>query len=326
MASQSMARGKGTFFCNDMDDELVRHPPVQRVGDPWLEEQGVQLSMLRLDLVHPMINGNKWFKLKNNLQRAREEQYTTLLTVGGAYSNHMYATAAAGPGYGFKTVGIVRGEAHEPLNPTLRFAQMQGMQLHYVSREAFRQRSEAEFKEKLLDQFGRHYYLPEGGTNALAVRGCTEIVPAELPYAYVACCVGTGGTVAGVLAATAERATVLGFSALKGGSFLREAVDHLTQQYDGQRYEHYRLVHEYHFGGYARVKPELIGFINHFFRTTGIPLEPVYTGKMLYGLYDMIQKGHFSPGNRILAIHSGGLQGIAGFNERYRSKNLRILA
>lgn len=304
----------------------MRAPPEQRVDDAWLVEQGVQLSVLRLDLVHPFINGNKWFKLKYNLQRAREEQHTTLLTVGGAYSNHLYATAAAGRAYGFKTVGIVRGEAHEPLNPTLRFAQVQGMQLHYVSREAFRQRGEVEFKEELLDQFGRHYYLPEGGTNNLAVRGCTEIVPADLPYNYVACCVGTGGMLAGVLVGTAGRATVLGFPALKGGDFLRKEVDQRTQQHNGLRYDHYRLVHDYHFGGYARVKPELIDFMNRFFRTTGIPLEPVYTGKMLYGLYDMIQKGHFPPGSRILAIHSGGLQGIAGFNERYRSKNLRILA
>ena len=300
-------------------------PPVQRVEDAWLVKQGVQLSVLRLDLVHPTVSGNKWFKLKYNLQRAREEQHATLLTVGGAYSNHLYATAAAGRAYGFKTIGIVRGEAYEPLNPTLCFAQAQGMQLHYVSREAFRQRNQADFEKKLLDQYGRHYYLPEGGTNVLAVRGCAEIVPAELPFDYVACCVGTGGTLAGVLVGTAECTTVLGFPALKGGAFLREEVDQLSHQYNGQRYDHYRLVEGYHFGGYARVKPELIEFINRFFKAIGIPLEPVYTGKMLYGLYDMIEKGHFLSDSRILAIHSGGLQGIAGFNERYQFKNLPIL-
>ena len=308
-----------------MDNGLVTAPPTQRVNDPWLVKQGVQLSVLRLDLVHPTISGNKWYKLKYNLQRAREEGHSTLLTVGGAYSNHLYATAAAGRTYGFKTTGVVRGEAHEPLNPTLRFAQAQGMQLHYVSREAFRQRNEAAFQQDLLERFGQHYYLPEGGTNALAVRGCTEIIPAELPFDYLACCVGTGGTLAGVLVGTAGRATVLGFPALKGGAFLREEVDQLTHQYNGQRYDHHRLVEDYHFGGYARVKPELISFINRFFRTTGIPLEPVYTGKMLYGLYDMVENGYFSSGSRILAIHSGGLQGIAGFNERYQSKNLGVL-
>lgn len=300
-------------------------PPVQRVDDPWLVGQDVQLSVLRLDLVHPTINGNKWFKLKYNLQRARAERHDTLLTVGGAYSNHLYATAAAGRAYGFKTIGIVRGEAHEPLNPTLRFAQAQGMRLHYVSREAFRQRDDMKFQEELLTRFDRHYYLPEGGTNNLAVRGCAEIVPAELPFDYVACCVGTGGTLAGVLAGTAGRATVLGFPALKGGTFLQKEVDQLTRQYNEQEYEHYRFIHDYHFGGYARVKPELIRFINNFFQATSISLEPMYTGKMLYGLYDMIQKGQFPSGSRILIIHSGGLQGIAGFNERYHSKNLCIL-
>ena len=305
---------------------MVSAPPVQRVDDPWLIAQEIQLSVLRLDLVHPTVSGNKYYKLKYNLQRARAEGHTTLVTVGGAYSNHLYATAAAGRAYGFRTIGIVRGEACEPLNPTLRFAKVQGMHLHYVSREAFRQRGEMGFQEELLARFGRHYHLPEGGTNAQAVRGCTEIVPAELPFDGVACCVGTGGTLAGVLVSTAGRATVLGFPALKGDAFLREAVDQLTLQYNGQRYEHYRLVQDYHFGGYARVKPELINFINRFFRTTGIPLEPVYTGKMLYGLYEMIQTGQFPSGSRILAIHSGGLQGIAGFNERYQSKNLCILS
>ncbi len=304
----------------------MRVPPVQRVDDPWLVKQGVQLSMLRLDLVHPTISGNKWYKLKHNLQQARAEGHSTLLTVGGAYSNHLYATAAAGRAFGFKTIGIVRGEAHEPLNPTLRFAQAQGMQLHYVSRTAYRQRGEAGFKEELLMRFGYHYYLPEGGTNALAVRGCTEIAPAELPFDCVACCVGTGGTLAGVLVSTAGRATVLGFPALKGGAFLRETVDQLTRQYNGQRYAHYRLVGDYHFGGYARVTPAFVEFINKFHQTSGIPLEPVYTGKMMYGLYDMISKGAISAGSQVLAIHSGGLQGIAGFNERYQSKNLCILS
>jgi 1-aminocyclopropane-1-carboxylate deaminase/D-cysteine desulfhydrase-like pyridoxal-dependent ACC family enzyme len=307
-----------------MEDGLVRVPPVQRVDDPWLVKQGVQLSVLRLDLVHPTIGGNKWYKLKYNLLHARTEGHSTLLTVGGAYSNHLYATAAAGRAYAFKTIGIVRGEAHKPLNPTLRFAQAQGMGLHYVNREAFRQRGELEFQEQLLARFGRHYYLPEGGTNALAVRGCTEIVPAEPPFDYVACCVGTGGTLAGVLTSTAGRATVLGFPALKGGAFLRETVDQLTQQHNGQQYGHYRLVQDYHFGGYARVTPELVDFINEFYQTTGIPLEPVYTGKMMYGLYNMISEGYFPAGSEVLVIHSGGLQGIAGFNERYATKNLRI--
>ena len=304
---------------------MIASPPVQRIRDPWLAEQGVQLSVLRLDQVHPTISGNKWYKLKYNLQRAKEEQHDTLLTVGGAYSNHLYATAAAGSACGFRTIGIVRGEAHEPLNPTLQFCHDQGMELHYVSREAFRQRSGAHLQKELLPQFGRHYFLPEGGTNVLAVQGCTEIIPPSPSSNYVACGVGTGGTLAGVVASTAGETQVLGFSSLKGGAFLSDEVDQLTRQYNGTVYTHYRLVHDYHFGGYARVKPALIDFINAFYRITRIPLEPIYTGKMLYGLYDMLEQGYFPVGSRILVIHSGGLQGITGFNQRHQRKNLRIL-
>ena len=300
-------------------------PPIQAISDPWLTTRQIQLSVLRLDQVHPTISGNKWYKLKYNLIQAQREQHDTLLTMGGAYSNHLYATAAAGRAHGFRTVGVVRGEAHTPLNPTLQFCHDQGMELHYVGRAEFRQRSEAALQRQLKERFGRHYLLPEGGTNALAVQGCTEIIPTTSPCDYVAGCVGTGGTLAGIVVSTLHRARVLGFSALKGGSFLSDEIDRLTQQYNGKTYDHYQLVHDYHFGGYARVKPALIDFINAFFRTTGIPLEPIYTGKMLYGLYDQIEQGFFSEGSRILAIHSGGLQGIAGFNKRYHKKNLRIL-
>lgn len=300
-------------------------PPLQTVADPRLATKQVQLSMLRLDKVHPTISGNKWYKLKYNLLRAREEQHDTLLTIGGAYSNHLYATAAAGRAYGFRTIGIVRGEVHEPLNPTLQFCHDQGMALHYVDREAFRQRTDTAFQEDVQRQFGRHYFLPEGGTNVLAVRGCAEIIPAEQSFDYVACCVGTGGTLAGIVVSTFEKAQVLGFSALKGGEFLATEVNRLTKSYDGAIYDHYQLVHDYHFGGYARVKPPLIEFINTFYRTTGVPLDPIYTGKMLYGLYDKIEQNYFPEGSHILAVHSGGLQGIAGFNQRFDKRNLRIL-
>ena len=303
----------------------IAPPPIQLVHDSRLAARRVQLSIVRLDKVHPTITGNKGYKLKYNLLRAHQEQHDTLLTIGGAYSNHLYATAAARHAYGFRTIGIVRGEAHQPLNPTLQFCQDQGMKLHYVSREVFRHRNEAAFQEALVGTFGRHYFLPEGGTNTLAVQGCTEIVPAGLSFEYVACSVGTGGTLAGIVVSTLGKAQVLGFSALKGGSFLSEEIDRLTKGYTGSVYDHYRLVHDYHFGGYARVKPALITFINAFYQTTGIPLEPVYTGKMMYGLYDMIEQEYFPKGSRILAIHSGGLPSIAGFNQRHIKRNLRIL-
>ena len=325
MAICSLVLQRYTFLqaMNHLSDAS---PRIQPVHDPRLAARRVQLSVLRLDEIHPMVSGNKWYKLKYNLQQARQGGYDTLLTVGGAYSNHLYATAAAGRASGFKTIGVVRGEAHPTLNPTLQFCQDQGMRLHYVSRADFQQRGQPSFREALQEQFGRHYFLPEGGSNALAVQGCTEIVGGELPFEYVACCVGTAGTLAGIVTGTAGKTRVLGFVALKGGEFLSDEVDRLTRAYNGNVYDHYRLVHDYHFGGYARVKPELIDFINTFYRTTGIPLEPLYTGKMLYGLYEIAERGCFPAGSRILAVHSGGLQGIAGFNQRYQSRNLRILA
>ena len=298
-------------------------PPLQTAQDPWLAHQGVQLTMLRLDQVHPVVSGNKWYKLKYNLTEAQREQHNTLLTVGGAYSNHLYATAVAGQAYGFRTIGLVRGEPHTPLNPTLQFAQDNGMQLHYVDRTAFSEITKADVPE--LPVFGRFYWLPEGGTNDLAVKGCAEIIPANADFDYVACCVGTGGTLAGILTSLPREKLALGFSALKGGEFLNETVNALTQAYHQQQHDNYRIITQYHFGGYARANRTLVDFINEFYGQTGIPLEPVYTGKMLYGLYDMIRQGYFPHGSRVLVVHSGGLQGVAGFNERYQKKNWQIL-
>ena len=294
-------------------------PPLQAVQDPWLNDQAVHLTMLRLDQVHPTVSGNKWYKLKYNLIEARQEHHDTLLTVGGAYSNHLYATAAAGQAYGFRTVGLVRGEPHTPLNPTLQFAQDCGMDLHYVDRTAFNKITKANAPE-----LGRFYWLPEGGTNALAVQGCAEIIPVNIDFDYVACCVGTGGTLAGILTSLPREKLALGFSALKGGEFLYETVNALIQTYHQQQYDNYQIITPYHFGGYAKANRTLVDFINQFYQQTRIPLDPVYTGKMLYGLYDMIRQNYFPRGSRVLVVHSGGLQGIAGFNERYQKKNWEI--
>lgn len=307
--------------------QLNSFPNVEKqsISSSLLKLRSVVLDLLRLDKVHPLIAGNKWFKLKYNLLQAREEGHDTLLTFGGAYSNHIYATAAAGKEYGFQTIGIIRGELTEPLNPTLNFASEQGMRLEYVSREDYRKKDNPEFGDWLTSQFGRCFIIPEGGSNALAVRGCAEILPQPADYNYIACCVGTGGTLAGLLESNQERAEVLGFSALKGGGFLYDEVNHLTQSFSGNIYPNYQIIENYHFGGYARANAELVNFINTFRYEQQIQLEPIYTGKMMYGLFDMLASGYFAEGSRILAIHSGGLQGIEGFNRRYRKKNLRII-
>lgn len=302
----------GLLFLKNMEEALV-----QKLEDKLLQEQGVELWVKREDLLHPHISGNKWRKLKYNLQEARQQGHHTLLTFGGAYSNHIAATAAAGKEYGFRTIGIIRGEEHLPLNPTLSFATSCDMQLHYVSRERYRQKNDPDFLRELQQEFGDTYTLPEGGTNLLAVKGCTEIVSSlPISFSHICCAMGTGGTMAGIVAGLAGKQEALGFPALKGGAFLEEEVEELVQAYNGQCYGNWQLITDYHFGGYAKVKPELLAFMEAFTKQHRIPLEPVYTGKMMYGLFDLIRKGFFARGSRIVAVHTGGLQGNAGFNER----------
>lgn len=291
--------------------------PLQQLHSKVWEAQGIALWVKREDLLHPTISGNKWRKLKYNLQEAKRLQHDTLLTFGGAYSNHIAAVAAAGQEFGFKTIGIIRGEEHLPLNPTLSFATAAGMALYYISREAYRQKTDAVYLEQLAGQFGHPYIIPEGGTNALAVKGCTEIVSdISIDYDYICCASGTGGTIAGIIAGLEGKRQALGFPALKGGDFLKEEIEQLISRYSGQRYDNWQLITDYHFGGYAKVKPELLDFMRSFQQEHSLPLEPVYTGKMFYGVVDLIRKGYFPEGSRIVAVHTGGLQGNAGFKER----------
>ena len=291
--------------------------PLQQIYDKLLEAHGVSLWIKREDLLHPHISGNKWRKLKYNLQEARQQQKQTLVTFGGAYSNHIAATAAAGKEYGFRTIGIIRGEEHLPLNPTLSFATACGMELHYISRERYRHKNSPEFLQELAKQFNQPFIIPEGGTNVLAVKGCTEIIQGiTIDYDYICCASGTGGTIAGIIAGLAGEKQVLGFPALKGGEFLQQEIEELVLNYSGQKYSNWQLITDYHFGGYAKVKPELLEFMQSFQLKHSIPLEPIYTGKMMYGLFDLIKNGFFPEGSRIVAIHTGGLQGNAGFKER----------
>ncbi|WP_439880526.1 1-aminocyclopropane-1-carboxylate deaminase/D-cysteine desulfhydrase [Pontibacter sp. MBLB2868] len=291
--------------------------PLQQVHDQLLADHKIALWVKREDLLHPHISGNKWRKLKYNLQEAGHLSKDTLLTFGGAYSNHIAATAAAGKEFGFKTIGMIRGEEHLPLNPTLSFAVSCGMQLHYITRERYRQKNEPTFLNELATHFEQPYIIPEGGTNTLAVKGCSEITEEiNIDYDYICCASGTGGTLAGIIAGQQGEQQVLGFPALKGGSFLKEEIEQLVLAYNGQAYPNWKLITDYHFGGYAKVKPELLAFMRTFQEQHNIPLEPVYTGKMFFGLYDLIERGFFPENSKIIAIHTGGLQGNAGFQER----------
>lgn len=296
--------------------------PLQRLQSPFLEQANIQLYVKRDDLIHPQFGGNKWRKLKYNLEYAKENQIDTLLTFGGAWSNHIYATAAAGKHFGFNTIGLIRGEQHTPLNATLSFARDCGMQLHYIDRKEYRQKDEADFLDKIKQRFGDVYILPEGGSNALAIKGCAETIEEissemEVPFDIICCASGTGATLAGLVSAISPRQTAIGFSSLKGGEFLnREVENFLNSANTGSNLaaKNWHIETDYHFGGYAKINDALIQFMSDFHTQYGFALDAVYTGKMFYGLFELIKSKAFKPGTTIIAIHSGGLQGNKGFN------------
>ena len=291
--------------------------PLQQLNNKLLNEKQIKLYIKREDLNHPTIQGNKFRKLKYNLAKAKEENHKKILTFGGAFSNHVYAVAAAGKAFDIQTIGVIRGERIEPLNPTLQFAESNGMQLHFVTRSAYRNKYQPEFIQKLKSKFDDFFLVPEGGSNALAVKGCAEIIDEiDIDYDYVCSAIGTGGTLAGLILGTNNYGKVLGFPALKGGDFLQKDIVNLLDN-NANNYTNWQLITDYHFGGYAKFKPELIDFINDFKRQFNIQLEPIYTGKMLFGIFDLIQKDFFEKGTTIIAIHTGGLQGIDGFNQRF---------
>jgi 1-aminocyclopropane-1-carboxylate deaminase len=284
--------------------------------------KSISLVIKREDLIHPFVSGNKFRKLKYNLLQAKAENQSTLLTFGGAYSNHIAAVAYAGKENGFQTIGIIRGdELGDKIesNPTLKFAQECGMQFEFVSRETYRLKREATFLEQLQQIFGAFYLIPEGGTNAFAIQGCEEILtPEDASFDFVACAIGTGGTISGIINSVLPHQKVLGFPALKG-NFLQDEIRNFVRQ------DNWELITDYHFGGYGKVTNELIDWINQFYDQTQIPLDPVYTGKMVFGIVDLIAKNYFPENSKILLIHTGGLQGIQGMNLKLKNKGLPIL-
>jgi 1-aminocyclopropane-1-carboxylate deaminase len=283
-----------------------------------LENPEYTLYIKRDDLLHPYVSGNKFRKLRYNLKKAKEENYSTLLTFGGAFSNHIVAVAAAGMENGMKTIGVIRGdELQEKImsNPSLKKAQEFGMVFEFVSREIYRSKNEAAFMEYLEQQYGNFYLLPEGGTNSLAVKGCEEILEeTDADFDFICCAVGTGGTISGIINSSKVSQQVLGFPALKGDFLSEDICKFVTQS-------NWQLVTDYHFGGYAKVTNELIEFINDFYQKFQVPLDPIYTSKMAFGVLDLIEKKKFPKGSKILMIHTGGLQGIAGMNVLLKQKN-----
>lgn len=271
----------------------------------------ISLHIKREDLLHPIISGNKFRKLKYNLEAAKKQNQKVLLTFGGAFSNHIVAVAGAGKEFGFKTIGIIRGnELQDKIaeNPSLLQAQQLGMKFVFVTREQYRLKESANFIQQIQKDFGNFYLLPEGGTNQLAIKGCEEILTeTDAEFTHVCASVGTGGTITGIINSSNPRQQIIGFSSLKG-DFLQKDIAKFANK------NNWSVNNDYHFGGYGKTTDELIDFINSFYLEHHIPLDPIYTGKMMFGIVKLIENNYFPPNSKILAIHTGGLQGIAGMN------------
>ncbi len=312
--------------------------PLQKLDDPIVTDAGVTLHVLRLDLYQPLLSGrsfgqpcgNKYFKLKYNLQQAKASGAQQLLSFGGAYSNHIHALAMVGQLQGFRTVGIIRGEQILPLNETLQDASDSGMLLHYVSRGQYRQKTNPDYLAQLQREYPDAYIIPEGGSNVLGVKGCMEIVDHIQhsidntlmandcnieAYSTIIVPCGTAATLAGI-AAAAKNKQVLGIPVLKNAAYLDAEVEAYHQALGVPGCGNWQLIHDYHCGGYAKLSSELVDFIERFQQRHAIPIEPIYSGKMFYGLYQLLTKGYFDPGSCIVAIHTGGLQGLRSMQHK----------
>lgn len=303
---------------------MKHFPKIQsRIQHISTNQDDVSLYILREDEIHPTISGNKYRKLKYNLVEFQKGNYQTLLTFGGAYSNHISATAAAGKEFGIKTIGIIRGEElinKISENPTLRFAEECGMKFKFIRRSDYREKSNPEFLNALKSEFGKIYILPEGGTNSFAVKGCEEILGNHTEEFDVICvAIGTGGTISGIVNSAKEHQQVIGFPALKDSDFLYDEIKKYSNR------SNFKLIQDYHFGGYGKVSEKLIKFINKFKQEYAVTLDPIYTGKMLFGIEELIQQNYFPKGTRILAIHTSGLQGIEGMNQKLKKQNKLFL-
>lgn len=282
---------------------MYKNIPTQSIRKPLFKTKGISVDVLRLDLIHPHISGNKWFKLKYHIEEAIRLNKNGILTFGGAYSNHLVATAVACQENNLMSVGIIRGEETLPLNDSIIQMKDAGMQLVYVRRNEYRNH------KGIPGDYGYNNYLvvPEGGKSEYGIKGAAEILMmTSNTYTYVMCAVGTGTTLAGLIKGGSENQHFIGVSALKMDAHDNDVLRFVTAATNAHNFT---LLYDYHFGGYAKRTDSLIRFMNQMYTEQQIPTDFVYTGKLFYALYNLVQKNYFAPGSSILVVHSGGLQG-----------------
>jgi 1-aminocyclopropane-1-carboxylate deaminase len=293
---------------------------LQFLDEPLAAARSVRLAVARLDLLDSVISGNKWFKLRHNLEQAQQQGYKRILSFGGPWSNHIHALAWAGDHLGFDTLAIIRGYQSLPDTAMLRDARGWGMAIHFVGHGEYRLKTDERWLSQLQNRFGDCYVVPEGGCNAAGIEGCKAILDSVVggteAFTTAVTAVGTGATLAGLLQAPNGVDKILGVSVLKGDGHARQRVAQLLPQMSSQQLE-WDIDSDHHFGGYARVNDTLLAFIEGFYQRHGIALEPVYTGKMFYALFQRLEAGWFAPGENILAIHSGGMQGLRGYADKW---------
>ncbi len=284
--------------------------PLQELQDSLFDAHQLKVFVKRFDLMHPHVSGNKIFKLKHNIAECKAQNKDNILTFGGAYSNHIIATAAIGKEHGIKTIGIIRGEETIPLNNVLTFAIECGMELHYITRERYRIKDTEAFISSLTKQHGDFYLIPEGGANIHGIKGCMEMSnEIEIPFDYIALACGTGTTLAGISLSLNDNQKAIGIPVLKGAEFMQQSITNMRNQFSDQLgvKENFALHFDYHFGGYAKTNDALNGFIQDFIRNHFIPIEYVYTGKLFYAVFDLIKQGYFPKGSTLVVLHTGGL-------------------
>jgi 1-aminocyclopropane-1-carboxylate deaminase len=288
----------------------------------FINNSGLQLFLKREDKIHNIISGNKYRKLKFNLIKAKELGFKGLLTFGGAYSNHIPAVAYAAKKNGFKSRGFIRGEEivnNYLENPTLKYSHDLGMKFNFLSRSNYKLKTNEYYLTKLKKKFKDYYFIPEGGTNALGVLGCQEILnDNDKKFDYICCSVGTGGTICGLINSSSENQKIIGFSSINKNYLLNDITKFVTN-------ENWMLVDDFSFGGYGKVNEELIEFMNNFRLKYGILLDPIYTSKLVYGVLNLITNNFFKPNSKILMIHTGGHQGILPMNKFLKNKNLTTI-